>query len=378
MIKVFGYGAQSADDPLAPVQFDRQEPRAGEIAFKVTHCGVCHSDLHQIRDDWENTVYPCVPGHEVVGEVTAVGDGVTKFSVGDRIGVGCLVNSCQVCDQCQADQENYCHGPKGATLTYNGPMEPDGTNTYGGYSTYLVVREEFALTIPEAVDPRHAGPMMCAGITVYSPMKHWNLEAGQTLGVAGIGGLGHMAVKLGKALGAKVVAFTTSPDKRDEILEIGADEVVLSTDEEAMEEAAASLDLMIDTIPYPHELDLYLPLMKHDSTLVVVGNLIEFPEFSPGPMIFQRVSVAGSIIGGIAETQEVLDLCGEHGIHPEVKMIAIEDLTDVMEILRDGGDTHFRHVIDMQSLHDAVDGLEDSATRLDAPDRGEVVNRKVA
>lgn len=377
-MEVFAYGTQTADDDLSPVRFDRQEPRTGEIAFKVTYCGVCHSDLHQIRDDWDNTVYPCIPGHEVVGEVTAVGDGVTKFTVGDRIGVGCLVNSCQVCDKCQADQENYCQGPKGATLTYNGPMEPDGTNTYGGYSTHLVVREEFALTIPDGLDPRHAGPVMCAGITVYSPMKHWKLEAGQTLGVAGIGGLGHMAVKLGKALGAKVVAFTTSEDKRDEIRQIGADEVVLSTDEEAMEKAAASLDLMIDTIPYPHQLDLYLPLMKNDATLVVVGNLIEFPEFSPAPMVFQRISVAGSLIGGIADTQEVLDLCAEHGIHPEVKMVSMDEINDVMATLRDGGDQHFRHVIDMQTLHDAVGDLEGSATQLDAPDRGEVVNRKAA
>ena len=375
-MQVYGYGAQSKDDNLVPMAFDREDPREGEIGFELLYCGVCHSDLHQVRNDWGNTQYPCVPGHEIVGKVTKVGDGVTKFKEGDLIGVGCMVNSCQVCDPCKNDVENYCQGPKSCTLTYNGPKNPDGTNSYGGYSTHMVVREEFGLTIPEALDPKYAGPIMCAGITVYSPMRHWNLKEGQTLGVAGIGGLGHMAIKLGKALGAKVVAFTRSEDKRNEILDMGADEVVISKNEDEMKKAAGSLDMLIDTIPVEHELDPFISLMKTDSTIINVGNIVKFPEFTPGPMIFNRIQLAGSLIGGIKETQEVLELCAKHDIKPSIKMVQMDDINKIMDVLEKGNDSDFRHVIDIAAFREKSDSLKESADEVPQPIRGEVVNRK--
>ena len=371
-MQAIGYGAQSADDQLQALTFDRVDPRAGEIGFKVLYCGVCHSDVHQVNNDWDNTVYPCIPGHEVIGRVTQVGAGVTKFKAGDIIGVGCMVNSCQTCKPCTQDMEQFCNGPKSATLTYNGPLEPDGTNTYGGYSTHMVVREAFGLRIPDAIDPKDAGPILCAGITTYSPMRHWNLEKGQTLGVAGIGGLGHMAVQIGKALGAKVVAFTSHPGKKQDILDLGADEVVVHTDEDQMEAQAGSIDLLINTIPYPFELEPYIGVMKKNSTIVIVGNFIKIPEFSPADLVFKRIQVAGSLIGGMRETQEVLDLCAEHGIRPNTKMIEIDEVNTVFDQLRHGKETEFRHVIDMESLHRKA---ADDAAAVKAPVRGEPVGR---
>jgi alcohol dehydrogenase (NADP+) len=377
-MKVYGYGTKSSDIELAPVTFERKDAQKGEVEFKVLYCGVCHSDLHQIQNDWDNSLYPCVPGHEILGVVTAVGKGVTKFKKGDFIGVGCMVNSCQNCDSCQKDAENYCQGPKSCTFTYNGPKNPDGTNSYGGYTTNMVVREEFGLTIPDNLDPKYVGPIMCAGITVYSPMIHWNLEEGQTLGVAGIGGLGNMAIKLGKALGAEVIAFTRNEDKRDQILKMGADKVVISKDEDEMKEAAQSLNLLINTIPVPHDIAPYIDLMKTDSTIVIVGNMIKFPEFSPGPMVFNRIQLAGSLIGGIKETQEVLELCAKHDIKPSIKIIQMDEINDVLKTLENGNDADFRHVIDMESLHSKINDIKNSATELDRPTRGDVVNRKSA
>ncbi|MEL6383008.1 MAG: NAD(P)-dependent alcohol dehydrogenase [Cyanobacteria bacterium J06626_18] len=373
-MKIYGFGAQSADDKLAPVVFERQDPRPGEVAIKITHCGICHSDLHQVRNDWGNTIYPCVPGHEVSGVVTAVGEGVGKFKEGNRVGVGCMINSCQVCDPCQHGEENYCEGPKSFTLTYNGTAKPDGTNTYGGYTTDIVVREEFVLRVPDAIKSEMVGPILCAGITVYSPMKHWKLQKGQKLGVVGIGGLGHMAIQLGKALGAEVIAFTRSSDKKDDILALGADQVVISTDASQMEAVAQSLHLMINTIPVPHELDPYIALMRPNSALIVVGNLVSFPEFSPGSLVFNRITLAGSLIGGIAETQEVLNLCAEHSISPRIKMIGIDAIDDVFDTLASGGDGEFRHVIDMETLHNHETVKNNAAKAIANPDRGEVVN----
>ncbi|MGF1460516.1 MAG: NAD(P)-dependent alcohol dehydrogenase [Leptolyngbyaceae cyanobacterium] len=374
-MKIFGFGVQSADDQLSPVMFQRQDPRPGEVAIKITHCGICHSDLHQARNDWGNTIYPCVPGHEIAGVVTSVGEGVTKVTTGDRVGVGCMVNSCQVCDPCQRGDENYCEGPKSCTLTYNGTKIPDGSNTYGGYTTDIVVREEFVLRVPDAVDSEIVGPILCAGITVYAPMKHWKLEKGQKLGVAGIGGLGHMAIKIGKALGAEVIAFTRSEAKKDDILKMGADQVIISTDDEQMESVAQSLHMMINTIPVPHDIAPYISVMRPDSALIVVGNMISFPEFSPGPLVFNRITLAGSLIGGIQDTQEVLELCAEHNISPEVKMISIDQINDVFDTLASGGDGEFRHVIDMETLrnHEAIKNSQ--AKEIPEPDRGAVVNR---
>ncbi|MGF1536246.1 MAG: NAD(P)-dependent alcohol dehydrogenase [Elainellaceae cyanobacterium] len=374
-MKIFGFGTQSANEKLGPVVFERKDLRAGEVAIKISHCGICHSDLHQVRNDWGNTTYPCVPGHEVIGVVSEVGEGVSAFKEGDRVGVGCMVNSCQVCDPCKAGEENYCDGPKSCTLTYNGPKKPDGTNTYGGYSTYITVREEFVLRIPDSLSLADAGPILCAGITVYAPMKHWKLEKGQTLGVAGIGGLGHMAVQIGKALGAKVVAFTRSESKKDEILKLGADEVVISTDDAQMEAAAQSLDMLINTIPVPHDIAPYIALMRPNSALIVVGNMISFPEFSPGPLVFNRITLAGSLIGGVEDTQEVLDICAEHNITPHVKMIGIDEVNHVFDVLASGSDDGFRHVIDMETLHSHSSVMGEKAVELTNPDRGEVVNR---
>jgi len=368
-MKVYGYGTEAPEKELEPVVFDRVDPKSGEIAFKVTYCGVCHSDLHQVRNDWQNTVYPSVPGHEVVGEVLEVGEGVTKFKKGDPIAVGCMVNSCLECENCKKGSENYCEGPNGFTATYNGKLVPDGTNTYGGYTSNMVVREEFAITIPDGYHSKYVGPVMCAGITVYSPMKHWNLKEGQSLGVVGIGGLGHMAIKLGKALGANVTAFTRSESKKDEILAMGADSVVISTNDDEMKEAAGSLDLLLNTIPIPHDINPYVRLMKKDSTIVIVGNLQNFPDVIPGPLVMNRISISGSLIGGIEETQEVLDLCAKHDITPNIKVVNIDEINNVMKTLEEGNDGDFRHVIDMDSLHSTVDKIKSGAMEIDAPNR---------
>lgn len=372
-MNVFGFGLEKADGLLGPVSFERKGLKAGEVAIKITHCGVCHSDLHQARNDWGNTIYPCVPGHEIIGVVSAVGDGVTKFKAGDRVGVGCMVNSCQVCEFCKAGEENYCSGPKSFTLTYNGCANPDGNNTYGGYTTDITVRAEFVLRVPDALDPAIAGPILCAGITVYAPMKHWKLQPGQRLGVVGIGGLGHMAVQIGKALGAEVVAFTRSADAKDDILKLGADKVVISTDDAQMQEAAQSLDMMINTIPVAHDIAPYIALMKPNSALIIVGNMISFPEFSPGPLVFNRITLAGSLIGGIADTQEVLDLCAQHNISPKIKLVGINEINDVFDTLASGSGGDFRHVIDMETLrsHPAIGSKE--VVTLPNPDRGAVV-----
>jgi uncharacterized zinc-type alcohol dehydrogenase-like protein len=368
-MKTYGFGTKSSDAKLAPVTFDRPDAGPGDVTIKITHCGVCHSDLHQARNDWENTLYPCVPGHEIVGVVTHIGDNVQKFSVGDRVGVGCMIDSCLECDSCKAGDENYCQGPISCTLTYNGSKITDDFNTYGGYSTDLIVREEFVLKIPDQLESVKAGPIMCAGITVYAPMKHWGLKSGDTLGVAGIGGLGHMAIKIGKVLGAKVVAFTRSGDKEDEILKMGADQVIVSTDEDQMAEAAQTIDLMINTIPVEHDIAPYIATMRMNSVLVVVGNMINFPEFSPGPLVFNRISLAGSLIGGIQHTQEVLELCAEHNIAPDVKLIGIDEINDVFDGLAAATDTSFRHVIDMETLrnHDSV--ANESLTTIADPER---------
>ncbi|ANY19925.1 NADP-dependent alcohol dehydrogenase C 2 [Tsuneonella dongtanensis] len=370
---VLAYGTEKASATLKPVKFTRTPARAGEIEIEISHCGVCHSDLHQARDDWDNTVWPCVPGHEIVGTVTAVGDGVKKFKVGDRAGVGCMVNSCQECEQCKMGHEQYCTGPKSATLTYNGPKEPDGTNTYGGYSTGIVVREEFALTIPDKIETEKAGPILCAGITTYQPMKYFGLKKGQTLGVAGIGGLGHMAVQIGKALGAKVVALTTSPEKKQAIMALGADEVIDMSDEKALENAKASIDLIVDTIPYEHDINPYVALVAAKGQIAVVGNLIGFDKIDSGAMIMNHVGITGSLIGGIADTQEVLELCAKHDIRPEIEIIPMDGINDAFKRMQKE-DVRFRHVIDMESLRGDAEAV-DGAKELDPPERGAVVGR---
>jgi alcohol dehydrogenase (NADP+) len=368
---VLAYGTQSAGATLSPVTFAREAVRAGELAIDITHCGVCHSDLHQARNDWKNSIWPCVPGHEIVGVVTEIGNGVKRFKVGDRAGIGCMVNSCRQCVHCKQGNEQYCNGPKSATFTYNGPKKPDGTNSYGGYSTAIAVREEFALRIPDVIDSQHAAPILCAGVTTYQPMKYFGLKQGQLLGVAGIGGLGHMAVQIGKALGARVIAFTTSPEKTETIKALGADAVVDVNDGDAMAEHKGTLNLMVNTIPYKHDLNVYLPLMASQSTIAVVGNFMGFDELDTATMVFQHISVAGSLIGGVPDTQEVLDLCAKHGIRPQTQLIAMKDINDAFTRMQ-AGDVQFRHVIDMQSLKADAEAAR-VAVAIANPVRGDVV-----
>lgn len=373
-MKTIGMGTHAADQDLVPVAFERRDPGPGEVAIDITHCGICHSDLHQARDDWGNTNYPCVPGHEIVGTVAAVGEGVRRFSVGDTVGVGCMVNSCQTCAPCREGDEQYCEGPTSATLTYNGTKIPSGTNTYGGYSDVIVVREEFVLRIPEAIAPHEAAPILCAGITVYDPMIRHGVGPGQRVGVAGIGGLGHMAVQVAKAMGAEVVALTRSPGKAEAARELGADHVIVTSDEDQMAREAMTLDALVDTIPVEHPLDPYLSLMRPRSVVMLLGNMIGFPAFVPAPMVFHRISLAGSLIGGIRRTQEVLDFCAEHGIRSEVEVIGIDDVNDVLKRL-ESGDQKFRSVIDMSTLKARREDWASKADPIPAPERGEPVGR---
>ena len=322
--------------------------------IEVLYCGVCHSDLHQVRNDWKNTVYPCVPGHEIVGRVLDVGSTVTKFNLGDIVGVGCMVDSCGQCQPCQHGEENYCQGPVSFTGTYNGPLKADGSgaNTFGGYSTNLTVKESFVLRIPAGLDIQAAAPILCAGITTYSPMKHWKVKAGDQVGIVGLGGLGHMAVKLAKALGANVTAITTTKEKRADAEAMGAHTVLISSDAAAMKQHEATFSFILNTIPDAYDINDYVSLLNRNGTVVAVGLLGEYKKpLNNMEMASYRRSVAGSLIGGIAETQEVLDFCAEHHILPDVEMIAMQDINKAFDKLMDK-EVRYRQVIDMQSLKD--------------------------
>ncbi|WP_133273510.1 NAD(P)-dependent alcohol dehydrogenase [Hymenobacter radiodurans] len=355
-IKTKAYGAtNSIFSGLSPMEIERRLPQADEVHLDILYCGVCHSDLHQVKNDWGNTIYPCVPGHEVVGRVTEVGSGVTKFKAGDIVGVGCMIDSCGQCQPCQHGEENYCQGPVSWTATYNGPMKPDGSgaNTFGGYSTNMTVKESFLLRIPDSLEISAVAPILCAGITTYSPMKHWKVKAGDQVGVVGLGGLGHMAVKLAKALGANVTAITTSKDKQADAEAMGADNVLFSTDADAMKQHEASFSFILNTIPDEYDINDYVSLLNLDGAVVAVGLLGEYkkPLNNMDVAKFRR-TVAGSIIGGIAETQEVLDFCAEHNILPDVEMIRMQDINKAFDKMMDK-EVRYRFVIDMQSLKDA-------------------------
>ncbi len=344
-----GWGTDAPDQPLRPMEFERRALRPDDVAIKITFAGICHSDLHTCRNDWGATQYPCIPGHEIVGTVTAVGDQVTKFAVGDLVGVGCMVDSCLTCPSCQEGLEQYCE--RGFTGTYNGPAQEDGGNTYGGYSDHIVVREEFVLKIRHSRDQLPAvAPLLCAGITTWSPLRHWKVGPGHKVGVVGIGGLGHMGIKLAKALGAHVVAFTTSPSKRDDAKALGADEVVVSRERAEMKAHTGSFDFILNTVAAPHDLDQFLMLLKRDGTMTLVGVPAEpHPSPSVGLLIFRRRSLAGSLIGGIAETQEMLDFCAEHGLLSDIEMIAMKDIDAAYERMLKS-DVKYRFVIDMATL----------------------------
>jgi len=346
-MKTIGYAAQSASTPPAPWQFERRELRGDDLALEILYCGVCHSDLHAARNDWGWTRYPIVPGHEIVGRVTAIGPDVTRHAVGDHVAVGCLVDSCGTCDHCEHDLEQYCTG--GATGTYGGVDKPTGEPTQGGYSKHLVVRETFALRIPAGLDVARAAPLLCAGITTYSPLRTWKVGPGTRVGVVGLGGLGHMAVKFAAAMGAEVTVFSRTPGKEADAAELGAGRVIISSDKAAMKAARNSFDLIIDTVPVKHDLNPYMPLLGLDGTLVLVGQIGPVDEPHTGPLVMGRRRISGSAIGGIAETQEMLDFCAENDVLPDVEMIRMDEISDAWERM-ERSDVRYRFVIDMSSL----------------------------
>ncbi|MCU1305324.1 MAG: hydroxyacid dehydrogenase, partial [Acidobacteriaceae bacterium] len=309
--KTIGYAAQSATTPVGPFSFERREVGPHDVQLEILYCGVCHSDLHTARNEWQNTIYPVVPGHEIIGRISRVGSEVKKFKQGGLAGVGCMVDSCGICESCKDGEEQYCI--PGFTGTYNSEDKILGGVTYGGYSKTIVVDEKFVLRVPENLDPAAVAPLLCAGITTYSPLRHWKVGKGQKVGIVGLGGLGHMGVKLAHAFGAHVVLFTTSANKKEDGKRLGADEVVVSKNQAEMDKHLESFDFILDTVSAAHDINLYLALLKRDATLTQVGAP-EVLNVSPFSLIFRRRSLAGSLIGGIKETQEMLDFCGEHGI----------------------------------------------------------------
>jgi uncharacterized zinc-type alcohol dehydrogenase-like protein len=343
------YGAYAADKPLEAIDIERRQPGPHDVQIEIAYCGVCHSDLHTVRAEWAGTLYPCVPGHEIVGHVTAVGPEVATFKVGDTVGVGCMIDSCRHCHACDEGLEQYCeHGLAG---TYNHPIADAPGHTLGGYSQRIVVSDRFVLKISHPEEQLAAvAPLLCAGITTYSPLRHWNAGPGKKVGIVGIGGLGHMGVKLAHAMGAHTVAFTTSDAKRQDALDLGADEVVISRNPDEMEKHAGTFDFILNTVAASHDLDAFTALLKRDGTLCLVG-VPEHPHPSPsvGTLIFGRKSIAGSLIGGIAETQEMLDFCAEHGIVADIETIPIQDIEEAYRrMLR--SDVKYRFVIDNASL----------------------------
>ncbi|WP_298224974.1 NAD(P)-dependent alcohol dehydrogenase [Flavobacterium sp.] len=345
---VKAYGTQAADAPLNPMNIDRREVSAKDIEIEILYCGVCHSDLHTARNDWGFTTYPAVPGHEIVGKVTSVGSEVTKLKVGDFAAVGCLVGSCGTCSSCEKDLEQYCLN--GWVGTYNSADKYLGGMTYGGYSEKVVVEEHFVLKVPANLDLAATAPLLCAGITTWSPLRHWKVGKGSKVAVVGLGGLGHMAIKLAKGLGAEVTLFSRTPGKEKDGLDLGADAVIISTDESQMETVKGKFDVIIDTVPYVHDVNPYVTTLNINGTLVLVGYLggLE-PILNTVPMIMGRKSVAASLIGGIAETQEMLDFCGEHNIVSEIELINMQDINEAYERMLKS-DVRYRFVIDMASL----------------------------
>lgn len=351
MTQTLAYAASNATSPLAPFRLDRREPGPHDIQIHILFCGVCHSDLHTVRNEWKGTVYPVVPGHEIVGRVTKVGKDVKDFKEGEFVAVGCMVDSCHACPSCKENLEQYCE--KGATFTYNSPDKYNSKMTYGGYSSSIVVDEKFVLHIPKEFkesDLPGVAPLLCAGITTYSPLRHWKVGKGSKVGVVGLGGLGHMAIKLAHAMGAHVILFTSSSGKVADGKKLGADDVVLTKNSEELKKHANSLDFIIDTVAASHSLDPYVELLKRDGTLCLVGAP-EHPHPSPtvGNLIFKRRAIGGSLIGGIQETQEMLDFCGKHHIKSDIELIPIQKINEAYERMLKS-DVKYRFVIDMGSL----------------------------
>jgi uncharacterized zinc-type alcohol dehydrogenase-like protein len=347
MIKARGYAVKDDKSPLAPFSFERRDPGPHDVQIDILYCGICHSDLHQAHNDWGNSIYPMVPGHEIVGRVLKVGAEVKKFKEGDLAGVGCMVDSCRKCPACNDDLEQFCE--KGMVQTYNS-KEYSGTPTFGGYSDQIVVEERFVVKVPANLDLKAVAPLLCAGITTYSPLRHWKVGPGQKIGVVGLGGLGHMGIKFAKAMGAHVVMITTSPAKGEDAKRLGADEVLVSKDEAAMKKNAGSFDFLLNTVPVGHDLNPYLALLKRDGTMAMVGVITALePPVIGGNLIMGRKSIAGSLIGGMAETQEMLDFCGKHNIVSDIEMVDIQGVDKAYERLVKN-DVRYRFVIDMESL----------------------------
>lgn len=361
MLKVTGYAASgSLMHGLKPMEFERTPPLASEVQIDVLFCGVCHSDVHQVKNEWSNTVYPCVPGHEVVGRVVAVGAAVTRHQVGDLVGVGCMIDSCGACEACTSGEENYCGGPNSFLATYNGPMVPKSKapthenmygrdNTFGGYSSSMVVAEKFVLPIPAGLDAAAAAPILCAGVTTYSPLARHGIKAGDVVGVIGFGGLGHLAVQIAKAMGASVTVFTTSIEKADEALALGAVRVVKEDSADALSQLKNTFDFILSTVPEKHDINPFIQLLKRDKTIVVCGALEPLEPINNMELAAHRKSVAGTLIGNLKETADVLEFCAKHGIAPRIEMLQIQDINDAYKKV-ENGEVHFRYVIDMASL----------------------------
>lgn len=349
MLKSHGYAAYDPKTPLRPFHFERRQPGPRDVRIEILYCGVCHSDLHQARDEWHGSTFPMVPGHEIVGKVAEVGAEVTAFKVGDLAGVGCMVDSCGVCPDCRDHQEQFCAQ---TVFTYNSPDKHTGKMTYGGYSNQVVVDQGFVLHVSDKLNLAAVAPLLCAGITTYSPLRHWRVGKGDKVGIVGLGGLGHMGVKFAHAFGAEVVLFTTSPDKTADARRLGADQVVISKNTEDMAKHQQSFDFILNTVAASHDLDQYLGLLKRDGTMCLVGVPSE-PHPSPnvGNLIFRRRALAGSLIGGIRETQEMLDFCAEHNIVADIELIAMDGINDAYERMLKS-DVKYRFVIDMATLRE--------------------------
>src|SRR5437764_6974357 len=342
--KAKGWGTDAPDQPLRPMEFERRALRPDDVAIRITYAGICHSDLHTARNDWGGSQSPVVPGHEIVGTVTAVGDEVTRHRVGDTVAVGCMVDSCMECDQCLEGWEVFCR--KGCVQTYNSPDYHDGTISKGGYTDHIVVRDHFCLKVPDGMDVSRVAPLLCAGITTYSPLRQYNVGPNTKMAVVGLGGLGHMGVKLGAALGAHVTMITTTPGKGQDARELGAHDVIISTDAEQMQAAATRFDFILNTVPVSHEIDPYLSLLGRGGRMVIVGALNPMPGFTGMNLIWFDRAVGGSAIGGIPETQEMLELCAKEDIYPEVEFIAMNEINEAYErMLRN--DVRYRFVVDM-------------------------------
>jgi alcohol dehydrogenase (NADP+) len=345
-MKTNAYAARSATTPLAPFDLQRRDLGQHDVAIEILYCGVCHSDLHTVRGEWGGTTYPCVPGHEIIGRAIAVGAHVQKFTVGDTVGVGCMVDSCRTCANCKEDLEQFCDN---TVFTYNSPDKHTNGITYGGYADRIVVDEAFVLKVPPNLDLAATAPLLCAGITTYSPMRHHNVTQGQKVGIVGLGGLGHMGVKLAKAFGAHVVVFTTSSNKVEDAMRLGADEVVNSKNADEMQKQIKSFDFILDTVSAQHDINAYLLLLKRDGNLTQVGVPAEPLSLNVGSLVFGRRSLSGSLIGGIKETQEMLDFCGQHNITADIELIPIQKINEAYDRLLKS-DVKYRFVIDMASL----------------------------